>query len=77
MAKTHRHITLTLIYVNSPNRQTRQEANATMYWDWTPFKGLTGTIDYSLNYYNQFSYNANISNQAFNFQTGALAAVCM
>ena len=58
------------LYVNSLNRQSRQEANATMYWDWTPFKGLTGTVDYSLNYYNQFAYNANMPNQAFNFQTG-------
>ena len=58
------------LYVNSPNRQTRQEANTMMYWDWTPIKGLTGTIDYSLNYYNQFAYTANMPNQAFNFQTG-------
>jgi TonB-linked SusC/RagA family outer membrane protein len=62
------------LYVNSPNRQSRQEANAMMYWDWTPVKGLTGTIDYSLNYYNQFAYNANIPNQAFNFQTGAFGS---
>lgn len=58
------------IYNNSLSRQTRQEANATMYYDWTPVKGLTGTVDYSLTYYNQFNLNANIPNQAFNFQTG-------
>jgi TonB-linked SusC/RagA family outer membrane protein len=58
------------IYVNNTNHQTRQEANTMMYWDWTPVKGLTGTIDYSLNYYNQFAYAANMPNQAFNFQTG-------
>lgn len=57
-------------YVNSLNRQNRQELNTTMYWDWTPLKGLTATIDYSLNYYNQFNWNANMPNQAFNFQTG-------
>jgi len=57
-------------YINSLNHQTRQEANATMYYDWTPFKGLTGTVDYSLNYYNQFNWNASTPNQAFNFQTG-------
>ncbi|OQP64299.1 SusC/RagA family TonB-linked outer membrane protein [Niastella vici] len=58
------------LYVNSLNRQNRQEANVMMYYDWTPIKGLTGTIDYALNYYNQFAYNANMPNQAFNFQTG-------
>jgi TonB-linked SusC/RagA family outer membrane protein len=62
------------LYVNSPNRQSRQEANAMMYWDWTPIKGLTGTLDYSLNYYNQFAYNANMPNQAFNFQTGTFGS---
>lgn len=62
------------LYINSLNHQTRQEANAVMYYDWTPFKGLTGTIDYSLNYYNQFNENANIPNQAFNFQTGAFGS---
>jgi TonB-dependent starch-binding outer membrane protein SusC len=58
------------IYINNTNRQSRQEANVMMYWDWTPIKGLTGTIDYALNYYNQFAYAANMPNQAFNFQTG-------
>lgn len=56
-------------FVNNLNRRTRQEANGNMYWDWTPIKGLTATIDFSLNYYNQFSYNAAIPNQAWDFQT--------
>ena len=56
------------VYVNTLNHQNRQEANVYLYWDWTPFKGLTGTIDYGLNYYNQFQWNANIPNQAYNFQ---------
>ncbi len=55
-------------------RQNRQEANAMMYWDWTPIKGLTATIDYALNYYNQFGYNANTPNQAFNFQTNSFGS---
>jgi TonB-linked SusC/RagA family outer membrane protein len=58
------------LYVNSLNRQNRQEANASMYWDWTPIKGLTGGLEYALNYYNQFNWNAPMPNQAFNFQTG-------
>jgi TonB-linked SusC/RagA family outer membrane protein len=62
------------VYVNTLNRQTRQEANAQMYWDWTPIKGLTAGIDYSLNYYNQFGWNANMPNQAYNFQTGAFGS---
>ncbi|MDF2188186.1 TonB-dependent receptor [Paraflavitalea sp. CAU 1676] len=62
------------VYQNMLNRQTRQEMNAMMYWDWTPFKGLTGTIDYSLNYYNQFNWQANTPNQAFNFQTNTFGS---
>jgi TonB-linked SusC/RagA family outer membrane protein len=57
------------VYVNNLNRQERQEANTSMYIDWTPVKGLTGTVEYALNYYNQFGWNADIPNQAFNFQT--------
>lgn len=60
-----------MVYNNMLTRQNRQEANTTMYWDWTPLKGLTGTVDYSLNYYNQFSWLANTPAQAFNFQTNA------
>lgn len=57
------------LYVNSLNRQNRQEANASMYWDWTPIKGLTAGLEYAVNYYNQFNWNAPMPNQAFNFQT--------
>ena len=32
-------------------------------------KGLTGGIDYALNYYNEFDWNAPMPNQAYNFQT--------
>ncbi len=62
------------VYTNALTRQNRQEANAMMYWDWTPVKGLTATIDYALNYYNQFGYNANTPNQAFNFQTNSFGS---
>ncbi len=58
------------VYTNTLNRQNRQEANTIAYIDWTPIEGLTGRIDYSLNYYNQFRWNANTPNRAFNFQTG-------
>jgi TonB-dependent starch-binding outer membrane protein SusC len=61
-------------YLNSPNRQTRQEANATAYWDWTPIKGLTAGLDYNLIYYNQFNYTAPTPAQAFNFQTNAFGS---
>jgi TonB-linked SusC/RagA family outer membrane protein len=62
------------VYVNMLNRQNRQEANAMMYWDWTPIKGLTATIDYALNYYNQFNWRADMPNQAFNFQTNSFGS---
>ena len=58
-------------YINSPNHQTRQEINATGYWDWTPVKGLTAGIDYNMIYYNQFNWSAPTPAQAFNFQTNA------
>jgi TonB-linked SusC/RagA family outer membrane protein len=56
-------------YVNRVNYQNRQEVNPNVYFDWTPIKGLTARVDYSLNYYNQFRYNADIPNRAYNFQT--------
>lgn len=59
------------LYINAPNHQTRQEINATTYWDWTPIKGLTAGLDYNLIYYNQFNSSAPTPAQAFNFQTNA------
>lgn len=61
-------------YINNPNHQTRQEINATTYWDWTPVKGLTAGLDYNLIYYNQFNLNAPTPAQAFNFQTNAFGS---
>jgi TonB-linked SusC/RagA family outer membrane protein len=57
------------VYVNNLNTQNRQEANTSMYLDWTPIAGLTARVDYALNYYNQFRWNANMPNTAYNFQT--------
>ena len=62
------------VYTNNLNYQNRQEANTSIYWDWTPIKGLTARIDYSLNYYNQFRYSAAIPNRSFNFQTNAFGS---
>jgi len=62
------------LYVNSLNYQNRQEANVSGYWDWTPIKGLTARVDYAVNYYNQFRYNANIPNTSYNFQTGSFGS---
>ncbi|MEO6316578.1 MAG: TonB-dependent receptor [Chitinophagaceae bacterium] len=62
------------LYINSPNKQTRQEANGSAYWDWTPIKGLTATLDYNLIYYNQFNLNAPTPAQAFNFQTNTFGS---
>jgi len=61
-------------YVNNLNYQNRQEANTSLYWDWTPIKGLTGRIDYALSYYNQFRYTAAIPNKSYNFQTNAFGS---
>ncbi len=62
------------LYVNNLNHQNRQEATVQAYFDWTPIKGLTGGIDYSVNYYNQFNCAADIPNHAFNFQTNAFGS---
>lgn len=58
-----------MLYQRNLNRQNRQEANASVYWDWTPFKGFTTRIDYALNYYNQFRWTAAMPTRSFNFQT--------
>lgn len=58
-------------YVNRQNHRKRQEVNPNVYIDWTPVKGLTARVDYNMNYYNQFSYSADIPNKAYNFQTQA------
>jgi len=59
------------VYQNNLNRLNRQEANTSMYLDWSPIPGLTARVDYALNYYNQFRWNASTPNQAYNFQTKA------
>jgi TonB-linked SusC/RagA family outer membrane protein len=56
--------------VNNLNHQNRQEALTNMYLDWTPIKGLTARIEYSLNYYNQFTWSASMPNRSYNFQVG-------
>jgi len=62
------------VYVNNLNRQNRQEANTSMYLDWTPIPGLTARVDYALNYYNQFLWNANTPNTSYNFQTNSFGS---
>ena len=62
------------LYLNSLNRQNRQEANVSVYLDWIPLKGFTVRIDYALNYYNQFRYKADIPNKAYNFQTNSFGS---
>jgi TonB-linked SusC/RagA family outer membrane protein len=62
------------LYINNLNRQNRQEANISGYWDWSPFKGLTGRVDYALNYYNQFRYTASMPNRSYNFQAGSFGS---
>ncbi|OFX32563.1 MAG: SusC/RagA family TonB-linked outer membrane protein [Bacteroidetes bacterium GWA2_42_15] len=51
--------------------ESRQEVNPSFYLDWSPIKGLTARIDYTLNYYNEFSYNAPTPTRAYNFQTNS------
>ncbi|WP_254640168.1 TonB-dependent receptor [Chitinophaga sp. GbtcB8] len=62
------------VYINNLTHRNRQEANGSMYLDWSPIPGLTGRVDYSLNYYNQFSWNANTPNRSYNFQSNAFGS---
>jgi TonB-linked SusC/RagA family outer membrane protein len=62
------------VYQNSLTRENRQEAYTTAYFDWTPVRGLTATIDYGINYFNEFRWNANMPNQAYNFQQQAFGS---
>lgn len=59
------------LYINSLTRNNRQELNSQFFYDWSPIKGLTARVDYALNYYNQFQWNANMPNRAYNFQTAS------
>ena len=61
-------------YINNSNYQNRQEANTSIYGDWKPIKGLTARVEYALNYYNQFQWNAPIPASAYNFQTNAFGS---
>lgn len=50
--------------------QTQQQANGSMYIDFTPFKGFTAHLDYSLSYNNYFQKRADMpTGAAYNFQT--------
>jgi TonB-linked SusC/RagA family outer membrane protein len=55
--------------VNNLNYQNRQEFVPNMYLEWKPIKGLSARLEYTLNYYNQFTWSANMPNRAYNFQT--------
>ncbi len=61
-------------YVNTLSHQDRQEVNASLYGDWEIFKGFVARVDYALNYYNQFRWQANTPNRAYNFQTNSFGS---
>jgi TonB-linked SusC/RagA family outer membrane protein len=53
------------------NLVQRQEFNGDIYLAWTPIKGLTARVDYSLRYYNQFQKSyTDLGVDLYNFQTG-------
>ncbi|WP_262249720.1 SusC/RagA family TonB-linked outer membrane protein [Parapedobacter soli] len=58
-------------YFNSRRpHQTEQQVNGNMYIDFTPFKGFTAHLDYSLSYNNYFQKRADMpTGAAYNFQT--------
>jgi TonB-linked SusC/RagA family outer membrane protein len=58
------------VYTNQLTKKRREEANVNAFFDWTLLKGLVARMDFGINYYNDFRYQADIPNQAYNFQTG-------
>ncbi|HZH71709.1 MAG TPA: SusC/RagA family TonB-linked outer membrane protein, partial [Mariniphaga sp.] len=56
-------------YFNNLTHQNRKEVNGSIYLDWSPLKGLTGRIEYAMNYFDQFRWLAHTPNRAYNFQT--------
>lgn len=62
------------VYTTQLTHQKRQEANINGFIDWTPVKGLTAHVDYSLNYYHDFRYKADTPSHSYNFQTNALGS---
>ncbi|MGV8096581.1 MAG: SusC/RagA family TonB-linked outer membrane protein [Mangrovibacterium sp.] len=61
-------------YRNRVNYQNRQEANGSIYWNWSPVAGLSARVEYGLYYYNQFSWRADTPARAYNFQAGAFGS---
>ena len=59
-------------YTNQLSNKDRQELNANVSVSWDIIKGLNARVDYTINYYNQFRYQADVPTQAYNFQTGML-----
>jgi TonB-dependent starch-binding outer membrane protein SusC len=61
-------------YIGRLTHQNRQEANTSIYGDWSPIKGLTARFDYALNYYNQFQWSGPTPSTAYNFQTNSFGS---
>ncbi|MDR2823781.1 MAG: TonB-dependent receptor [Prevotellaceae bacterium] len=54
---------------NHKKNKDEQQLNGSFYLNWEPLKGLNARVDYSLRYYNSFLKEADMPNQAYNFQT--------
>lgn len=56
-------------YENNLYKSDRQTLNSSLYLDWEPITGLHARVDYSLNYYNQFTKSYQMPYTRYNFQT--------
>lgn len=61
-------------YTTQLTKQQRQEANLNGFIEWSPLKGLTAYLDYSLKYHHDFRYKADTPSRAYDFQADALGA---
>lgn len=55
-------------FQNRQKHQNRQEFLPSIYFNWEPIKGLTAQVDYSMNYYNQFAWDAFTETTLYDFQ---------
>ncbi len=56
------------VYNNEISKRNQKQFNGVFFVNWEPIQGLKGSVDYSLNYGDQFTVKADIPNQAYNFQ---------
>jgi TonB-linked SusC/RagA family outer membrane protein len=58
------------MYDHLSSKRNQKQLNSIFLLEWEPLKGLKTMVDYSLNYSDQFTVNANMPVEAYDFQNG-------